>query len=148
MEEQPPEGPSRGRTLDSVMPIVLFIGLNRLAGLGWAVFGATVLEARIMLVSASLRRLCGGAPSSGPPLPPPPPLPPAPPPCGGHLGNLGFLLEPQPRPLPREPASSVTGQAPPPQQQLATLWDSNRFARSLASAGKSRASTEESRPAA
>ncbi|MEE3275558.1 MAG: DUF3159 domain-containing protein [Actinomycetota bacterium] len=42
MEEQPPEGPSRGRTLDSVMPIVLFIGLNRLAGLGWAVLGATV----------------------------------------------------------------------------------------------------------
>ena len=49
MEEQPtfpPEGPSkgqpRGRALDSVMPIVLFVGLNRLAGLGWAVLGATV----------------------------------------------------------------------------------------------------------
>ncbi len=47
MEDQPPEGPPRGRTLDSIMPIVLFIGLNRLAGLGWAVLGATVWSIKI-----------------------------------------------------------------------------------------------------
>ena len=47
MEYQPPEGPPRGRTLDSIMPIVLFIGLNRLAGLGWAVLGATVWSIKI-----------------------------------------------------------------------------------------------------
>jgi len=33
--------PSSGRTLDSILPIVLFIGLNRVAGLAWAVVGAT-----------------------------------------------------------------------------------------------------------
>ena len=47
MEEQPPEGLPRGRTLDSVMPIVLFIGLNRLAGLGWAVLGATAWSVKV-----------------------------------------------------------------------------------------------------
>ncbi|MBS1264673.1 MAG: hypothetical protein MAG471_00499 [Acidimicrobiaceae bacterium] len=31
----------RARTLDSIMPIVAFIILNRFAGLGWAVLGAT-----------------------------------------------------------------------------------------------------------
>lgn len=47
MEEQPSEGLPRGRTLDSVMPIVLFIGLNRLAGLGWAVLGATAWSVKV-----------------------------------------------------------------------------------------------------
>ena len=38
-----PGGPrsQRVRTIDSVMPIVVFVVLNRFAGLGWAVLGAT-----------------------------------------------------------------------------------------------------------
>ncbi|MDP6176222.1 MAG: DUF3159 domain-containing protein [Acidimicrobiales bacterium] len=38
-----PAGPraQRARTIDSIMPIVAFVLLNRLAGLGWAVLGAT-----------------------------------------------------------------------------------------------------------
>ncbi|MBC8194833.1 MAG: DUF3159 domain-containing protein [Acidimicrobiia bacterium] len=40
---QDPGGPraQRARTVDSVMPIVAFILLNRFVGLGWAVLGAT-----------------------------------------------------------------------------------------------------------
>ncbi len=41
-EEQRAEAPAqRARTIDSIMPIVAFVVLNRLAGLAWAVLGAT-----------------------------------------------------------------------------------------------------------
>lgn len=48
---QDPGGPraQRARTVDSVMPIVAFILLNRFVGLGWAVLGATAWSIKAAL---------------------------------------------------------------------------------------------------
>jgi hypothetical protein len=46
-EETPPA--QRSRTFDSVMPIVVFLVLNRFAGLGWAVLGATAWTVKVAL---------------------------------------------------------------------------------------------------